>query len=43
MTKTKVGSHISFAKSEMLYGEAELKGQELNDANSLVEVITQEL
>jgi len=34
---------ISFAKSEILHGEAELKGQELNEANSLAEVGTQEL
>jgi len=27
----------------MLHGEAELKGQELNEANLLAEVVTQEL
>jgi len=41
--KQKLEAIISFAKSEILHGEAELKGQELNEANSLAEVVTQEL
>eukprot|EP00257_Ricinus_communis_P021631 XP_015581164.1 structural maintenance of chromosomes protein 3 isoform X2 [Ricinus communis] len=41
--KQELEAVISSAETDILHGEAELKGQELTDARSLVEVTTQEL